>query len=30
MSFAIDGETFEQQGAFALVDGEVRWFTQCG
>ncbi len=30
VSFVISGETFEQEGAFALLDGQVYWFTQCG
>ena len=29
VSFVIGGETFQQEGAFALLDGQVYWFTQC-
>lgn len=28
-TFTFQGQEFEATGAFALVDGEVRWFTEC-
>lgn len=29
-AFAFQGQEFTSEAAFAFVDGEVRWFTQCG
>lgn len=29
-AFVFQGQEFTSEAGFALVDGEVRWFTQCG
>lgn len=29
-AFAFQGQEFTSDAAFAFVDGDVRWFTQCG
>ena len=29
-AFVFQGQEFTSDAAFAFVDGEVRWFTQCG
>ena len=29
VAFAFQGQEFTSEAAFAFVDGEVRWFTQC-
>lgn len=30
VAFAFQGQEFTSEAAFALVEGQVRWFTQCG
>lgn len=30
VAFAFQGQEFTSEAAFAFVDGQVRWFTQCG
>lgn len=30
VAFAFQGQEFTSEAAFSLVDGQVRWFTQCG
>lgn len=30
VAFAFQGQEFTSEAAFAFVEGQVRWFTQCG
>lgn len=30
VAFAFQGQEFTSEAAFAFLDGQVRWFTQCG